>query len=206
MNKIRILIADDHKLMRMGLVSLLSCKDDMDCVGEARNGEEAVALARTLKPDVIIMDLMMPKLSGATATKIIHEELPNSKIIVLTSYGTSKEMSDAIVNGAHGTLMKDVETDCLVATIRNVVAGKTAIPRELQDTAEEDLSVGCMTDHQKNILASIATGRTNADIAKEFGIAESTVKNTLQRIYACLGVANRSEAVSIALRKHLIKI
>ena len=206
MNKIRILIADDHKLMRMGLVSLISCNDDMVCVGEASNGEEAVALARTLKPNVIIMDLMMPKLSGATATKIIHEELPNSKIIILTSYGTSREMSDAIVNGAHGTLMKDAETDCLVTTIRNVAAGKTAIPRELQNTAEEDLSAGYLTNHQKRILSSIAIGRTNADIAKEFGIAESTVKNTLQRIFTCLGAANRSEAISIAIRKHLISV
>jgi len=203
MNKIRILVADDHKLMRMGLVSLIAGKDDMECVGEARNGEEAVALARTLRPDVVIMDLLMPRLSGAAATKAIHEAQPDCKIVILTSYGTSMEMSEAIANGAQATLMKDVETDRLVSVIRNVTAAKTIIPKSLRDMANEDLSCP-LTDHQKQFLAAAALGRTNADIARQFGVAESTVKNTFSLIFSKLGVTNRAEAINLAVSKKII--
>ena len=103
-NKIRILIADDHMLLRIGLTSFISGKDDLQCVGEADNGRTAVELTHKLKPDVIIMDLMMPEISGAEATKLIHGKLPKTRIVVLTSYGTSKELAEAIANGASAAL------------------------------------------------------------------------------------------------------
>ena len=204
MKKIRILIADDHKLMRMGLISLISGKRDMECVGEARNGELAVELCRKLAPDVVIMDLLMPKLNGAEATKRILAAQPDTRIVVLTSYATSKEMSEAILNGATGALMKDVETARLVSVIREVAAGRTVIPEKFLQMSQEESAAPQLTEHQLKILSSIAIGRTNADIAKEFGIAESTVKNLVSAILLKIGAANRAEAVTIALRKHLL--
>ena len=118
------MLADDHMLMRMGLSTLVACEEDMKIVGEARNGRQAVELALALKPDIIIMDLMMPELSGAEATKLIHEACPEIKIMVLTSFGTSKEMSDAITNGADGALMKDTAANDLIEAIRAIMAGK----------------------------------------------------------------------------------
>ena len=128
---IRIMLADDHMLMRMGLSTLIDCEDDMKIVGEAKNGRQAVELAHALKPDIIIMDLMMPELSGAEATKLIHDAYPEIKIMVLTSFGTSKEMSDAITNGADGALMKDTAADELIKAIRAIVAGERIIPERL---------------------------------------------------------------------------
>ena len=206
MKKIRILLADDHKLMRMGLTSLIAGERDMECVGEASNGIAAVEAAERLRPDVVIMDLMMPKMNGAEATRLIHEKLPDVRIVILTSYGTSREMSEAIANGASGTLMKDVATAELTRVIRAVAAGKTVITSQFQIMSRESQGVPQLTEHQKNILSSIAIGRTNADIAKEFGISQSTVKNIIMTIFSKLGAANRSEAVAIALRENLLKM
>lgn len=205
MKKIRILVADDHMLLRIGLVSFISGKADLECVGEADNGRAAVELARKLRPDVIIMDLMMPELSGAEATRIIHGELPETRIIMLTSYGTAREMSDAIANGACGALMKDTSTADLVAAIRKVASGKSVIPQNLINQTNEDAAQPNLTDHQLAILGSIASGRSNADIAKEFGISENTVKKIVSTILGKIGAASRSEATAIALRKHLLK-
>lgn len=206
MKKIRILIADDHKLMRMGLESLITGKADMECVGEADNGIATVEAVRRLRPDVVIMDLMMPKLSGSSATKIIHGEFPDTRIIVLTSYGTSKEMADAIANGARGALTKDIDTAELANAIRTVASGGTCISQKLKMMSHEESLTPQLTEHQKMILSAIAAGRTNADISREFGIAENTVKHTITAIFAKLGATNRAEASAIAHRKHLVKI
>ena len=206
MKKTKILIVDDHSLMRMGLSSLIASEKDMETVGEADNGRTAVELVRTLKPDVVIMDLMMPELSGAEATRLIHDEHPDVKIIILTSFGSSAEMSQAIANGAVGTLMKDTATDDLVATIRAVAGGRTVIPEPLLRMAKEDSSTTLqLTGHQLEILALVVKGLTNADIARHFNVSEVTVKKTLQTVFAKIGVANRAEAVSITLQKHLIR-
>ena len=206
MSKIRILIADDHMLMRMGISTLVSTAKDMAVVGEARNGREAVALAGSLRPDVVIMDLMMPEMSGGEATKAIHEAHPGIKIVILTTYGTSAELATAVTNGAVGVLLKDkVEMD-LLSTIRFVVAGNQVIPTRLLAQIEEDKAMGKLTDRQMEILASVAEGQSNADIALQFGLSEITVKKHLSAIFERLGVANRSEAVSLAFRKQMLKV
>ena len=206
MNKIRILIADDHMLMRMGISTLVSTAKDMAVVGEARNGREAVALAGSLRPDVVIMDLMMPEMSGGEATKAIHEAHPGIKIVILTTYGTSAELATAVTNGAVGVLLKDkVEMD-LLSTIRFVMAGNQVIPTRLLAQIEEDRAMGKLTDRQMEILASVAEGQSNADIALQFGLSEITVKKHLSAIFERLGVANRSEAVSLAFRKQMLKV
>jgi NarL family two-component system response regulator LiaR len=204
-SKIRIMLADDHMLMRMGLTTLVACEEDMEIVGEAKNGRLAVELAHVLKPDIIIMDLMMPELSGAEATKLIHAAYPDIKIMVLTSFATSKEMSDAINNGADGALMKDTAADDLISSIRAIMSGKRVIPDRLMRLAEEDESISELTEYHLEILTSVAQGHSNADIALKFGVSEITIKKHLSKIFKRLGVSNRAEAVALALRKQLLK-
>ena len=204
-SQIRIMLADDHVLMRMGLSTLVDCEEDMKIVGEAKNGRQAVELAHALKPDIIIMDLMMPELSGAEATKLIHDAYPEIKIMVLTSFGTSKEMSDAITNGADGALMKDTAADELIKAIRAIVAGEHIIPDRLMRQAAEDNVTPKLSDRHLEILSSIAQGQSNSDIAKQYGLSEISIKKQVSKIFARLGVSNRSEAVALALRKQMLK-
>ena len=202
---IRIMLADDHMLMRMGLSTLISCEEDMKVVGEAMNGRQAVELAQSLKPDIIIMDLMMPELGGAEAIKLIHDAHPEIKIMVLTSFGTSKEMSDAITNGADGALMKDTAANDLIEAIRAIVSGRRLIPDRLLRQAEEDNVAPKLSDRHLEILASVARGQSNSDIAKQFGLSEISIKKQLSKIFESLGVSNRAEAVALALRKQMLK-
>ena len=151
------------------------------------------------------MDLMMPELSGAEATKRIHDIYPGIKILILTSFGTSKEMSDAIMNGARGTLMKDAAANDLINAIRAVMDGKTLIPERLLRQAEEDKEVPKLSDRHLQILMSVAQGQSNSDIAKQYGLSEITIKKQMSIIFERLGVSNRSEAVALALRKQMLK-
>lgn len=206
MKKIRILIADDHMLMRMGVSALISSTADMEIVGEAKNGRQAAELAKTLKPDVVIMDLMMPEMLGSEATEMITAADPDIKVIVLTTYGSSIELAKAIQNGAVGILLKDKVDMDLVNTIRFVVAGNQVIPTRLLKQIEQDKALSQLTDRQLTILASVAQGQSNSDIAKSFGLSEITIKKHLSSIFERLGVANRSEAVALALRKQMLKV
>ena len=206
MSKIRILIVDDHALMRMGLRSMLDMQPDMEVVGEAGNGQKAIDLAKSLAPDVIIMDLMMPKVNGTDATKAILETLPETKIIILTSFGNSADLACAISNGAVGVQMKDAPTEALLRAIRKVVKGETAIPPDILKASELEFASIQLTETQADILHSVVRGYANKDIAKQFGISEAGVKKHLRLIFAKLGAATRTEAVGIALHKHLLKI
>ena len=203
--KIRVLIADDHAMVRMGLASLLGTETDIEVVGEADDGEVAVRKALTLKPDVVVMDLMMPKKDGAMATAEIRELMPDTKILLLTSFGTADGVAHALAAGATGALMKNADFSELVASIRTVASGGRAISPEIEHFIEEDPPVQKLTPRQMDILASVVRGLTNDDIARQFSIQRSSVKDHLTAIFAKLGAANRSEAISIALRKQLIK-
>ena len=205
MRKIRILVADDHMLMRMGISALVTSTHDMEIIGEAKNGRQTVELADTLNPDVIIMDLMMPKMLGSEATKVIHETHPDIKIVILTTFGTSVELAKAVTNGAVGILFKDKVDMDLVNTIRFVVDGNQVLPTRLLKQIEQDRALTKLTDRQLEILASVAEGQSNADIAKQFGLSEITVKKHLSAIFERLGVANRSEAVALAMKKQMLK-
>ena len=205
-SKIRVLIADDHAIVRMGLASLLGTKKEIEVVGEAEDGEETVRKALKLAPDVIVMDLMMPKKDGVAATAEIHRQLPNARIMVLTSYGISDGIAHALAAGASGALMKSTEFSEFVAAIRSVAAGERVIAPEIARQLAEDPPVANLTPRQMEILLSITRGLTNADIAKQLDIREDSVKEHLTAIFTKLGAANRSEAIAIALRKHLLKI
>ena len=204
-NKIRILIADDHKLMRMGLISLFDVQNDMAVVGEAEDGEQAVRLAGELKPDIVIMDLMMPKMNGADATSAILAANPQAGIVILTSFADSFDMARAISNGAKGAQAKESPTENLIEAIRIVANGGTAIAPDIMRHVKGNPPPPPLTEKQLAILTSVTRGLTNQDIALEFGISAVVVKKQLSVIFAKLGVATRAEAASLAVQKHLLK-
>ena len=204
--KIKILIADDHAIVRIGLSALLKTEPDLSVVGVAKDGEEAVAEALRLKPDVIVMDLMMPKKNGVEATAEIHEKLPETKIVILTTFAASDGIKHALDAGATGAVMKTAEDAELVSIIRTVAAGGTVISDEIQQLLTEDPPAEELTPRQLEILESVTRGFTNADIAKQLGLREQSVKEHISAILVKIGAANRSEAVAITMRKHLLKI
>ena len=206
MKKTRILIADDHMLMRMGLKSMLQYQTDMTVVGEAANGESAVRLAKELLPDVVIMDLMMPVLDGAEATRQILENNPETKVIILTSFGSSEDMNRALSFGAAGAQIKEAPTDSLIEAIRTVLKGKSAIASEIAQEIENMAVPISLTDRQRGMLQSVARGLTNKEISVQYGLSPISVKKYLSAIFTKIGAANRTEAVTIALRKHLLKV
>lgn len=204
MEKIRILLADDHVITRMGLGMLFSSEPDMEVVGEADNGEVAVALAQKCRPDIVVMDLMMPVLNGAEATKQIRALGQDAKIVILTTFGSAEELSIAVHNGASAVLLKDTPTRSIVAAIRKVHAGETIIPK--LDSAEGNAVIPELTERQREIVHSLTRGLTNADIAKQLGITVFGVQKHLKVIFAKLGAATRAEAAAIALKRHLLKV
>lgn len=206
MKKLRILIADDHTLMRVGLKAMLHYQPDMTVVGEAANGEKAVSLAKELKPDVVIMDLMMPILNGAEATKRMLEADSSSKIIILTSFGASADMARALKYGALGAQVKEAPAEALIDAIHTVMAGGKSISPEIQQAVDQDSDIPVLPERQQNILESAVRGLTNKEIGVQFGLSPLSVKRYLSIIYAKIGAANRAEAVAIALRTHLLKI
>ena len=202
----RILIADDHAIVRMGLNLLLAAERDFTVVGEACDGLQTVSECTRLRPDVVVLDLMMPKKDGVTVTEELHAKLPDVKIVILTSFGTAEGLSRAIQHGASGIVLKNSAETELVAAIRDALAGKQHFSSGLRSQIKLGHPTADLTDRQESILRSVMDGLSNADIARQQGVAEITVKNHLSAIFNKLGVSNRSEAVAIALRKHLLKI
>ena len=201
--KLKILVVDDHAIVREGLVAILKFQKDLAVVGEAEDGAIAVQKVRELKPDVVIMDLMMPDMGGADATAEIMRESPDTKILLLTSYGTSAELSRAFASGATGAITKTLPKEELLAAIRDVAAGVRVVSPEISQTLQEDASTPSLTPRQLEILHSLTRGLTNDDIAREFGLSKAGVKFHLLTIFRKLNVANRTEAVGLASRKHL---
>ena len=206
MKPLRILLADDHAVVRIGLASLLESEKDMTVVGQAKNGEEAVLLARRERPDIVVMDLMMPKMDGAEATAALARERPSAKVIILTSYGAADGVAHALDAGAAGAIMKTADDAELVTAIRKVAAGQRVISPEIRQLLDEQPPVPELTPRQKEILASITRGLTNRDIALELGIRHDGVDRHVNAILSKIGAANRTEAVAIALRKQLLKL
>ena len=203
---IRILLADDHAVVRMGIASLIGAQEDMEVVGEAENGEDTVRETRRLRPDVVIMDLMMPVMDGVAATAEIRNHLPETKVLVITSFVASDAIAHALENGASGIFMKNSPSASLLAAIRAVAAGEESVPPEIVKLLREDPPAQELTPRQRDILTLMAKGLTNADISRTLDICEQRVKEHVIAILSKVGAANRTEAVAIALRKHLLKI
>ena len=204
-NKLKILIADDHAILRVGLSTLLNTFDDFAVVGEAENGPATLRNVRKLKPDVVILDLMMPDMDGVETTRRLVQDDPDIRILILTTFGTSDGISHALEAGARGAILKNAEIDELATAIRTIARGRRYVSRELERIMEEDPPVQELTPRQLEILCSLVRGLTSVDIAKELRISSDMVREHTSALFKKLGAANRAEAVAIALRKHLLK-
>src|ERR1700758_746764 len=204
--RIRILVADDHSVVREGLVSLITRKTDMAVVGEASNGREAVDLWKEHRPDVTLLDLRMPELDGVGAIKEIRELDDGAHILVLTTFDGDEDIYRAIKAGAKGYLLKDTAREALMESIRRVHAGQTCIPPALAAKLAERVSGEALSAREIEVLQRIAAGKSNKEIGAELFISEGTVKTHVKSIFSKLDVVSRTEAVATATRRGLIQL
>ena len=207
---IRVLVADDHPLVRQGLRSFLSTIDDIDVVGEASDGAEAIAMATALQPDVVMMDLAMPTVDGIEAIRRITEERPSARIIALTSFATDDKVFPAIQAGAAGYLLKETEPSELVEAIRKVHRGEPILHPSVAARLMQQVVAATprahrtdLTARELEVLRLIAAGRSNKEIAHDLAVAEKTVKTHVSNVLSKLGVADRTQAALYAVQHGL---
>lgn len=213
MDEIKVLIADDHTVVRKGIRALLETEPGITVVGEAADGEDAIHKALALKPDVILMDLVMPKLDGVQAIKELREKLPEIKVLVLTSFAEDRRIVAAIEAGALGYLLKDSSPEDLVRAIREVHRGESSLHpkvaqqliKKLQRPAEEP-EWEELTAQERKVLALIARGLSNREIARELSISEPTVRTHVSNILRKLSLKSRTQAALYALRQGLASL
>ena len=206
MKKTTVMIVDDHAIFRMGLASLLGTAKDISVVGDAGDGESAVKKALKLRPDVIIMDFLMPGMDGAKATRRILAEWPEAKVVIFTTYDAANGIGHALDAGAKGAIVKKAEFDDLLDAIRAVSYGGTFISPEIAQVLKSSPATAPLSPRQTDVLELVTLGLTNEDIAYKLGLSAPVVRDYLKSTFAKIGAANRAEAVAIAMRKHLLKI
>jgi len=204
--RIRILIADDHTVVREGLVALTKRKSDMVVIAEASNGRETVDLWKQYHPDVTLLDLRMPELDGFGAIKEIREVDPNAHIVVLTTYDGDEDIYRAIKAGAKAYLLKDTARDAIVDCVRRVHAGETFLPPPLAAKLAERVSGAALSQREMEVLQRMATGKSNKEIGAELFISDGTVKTHVSSIFTKLDVVSRTEAIATATRRGLIQL
>jgi two-component system, NarL family, response regulator LiaR len=207
--RIRVVIADDHPLLRRGLETALQVYDDIELVGEAGDGREAVSACARLQPDVVLMDLVMPGIKGAAATREILERCPSTHVLVLTSYSDDALIQEALDAGAIGYLLKDISTAELADAIRKASAGKPTLAPEavevlMRRVAAPGPQVQDLTAREQQVLRLLADGLTNAEIAERLVVSVSTVKGHVSSLMTKLEASSRTEAATIAVRHRLI--
>jgi DNA-binding NarL/FixJ family response regulator len=203
---IRILTVDDHQLLREGIAAVLDGQEDMSLVGQARNGQEAIESFRRLRPDVTLMDLRMPDMSGIEAISAVRTEFPNARIIGLTTYAGDANAAAALKAGAAGYLLKNLVRKELLETIWAVHAGKRRVPAEIASEIAEHVGDDALTGREIEVLRRVAAGKSNKLIAAELDIAEGTVKTHMKSILPKLDASDRTHAVMIALKRGILDI
>lgn len=204
--KIRILVVDDHPLMREGIACALSAEPDIELVGEASDGDEAIERARALKPDVILIDLQMPRLGGLDAIQVILSETPDSRIAVLTTYGGDAHAERALRIGALGFLLKSSLHRELIDAVRTVHSGRRYVSPAVAEQLVSHLNEDKLSERELAVLELIARGEPNKGVARRLSISDQTVKAHVKSIFGKLGVNDRTHAVTVALRRGLISI
>jgi two-component system NarL family response regulator len=203
---IRVLIADDHPIVRDGLNSVINDQADMEVVAEAANGQEAIELAQQHRPDVLLIDLRMPRLNGLETTHAIRAQWPEARIVILTTYDGDEDIYRALQAGAHAYLLKDTPRAALLDAIRSVHAGRKRIPQEVAAKLAERISASELTERELEVLHLIVAGCSNKEIGQELLITEGTVKAHVNSILAKLGVHDRTQAVTQALRRGIVHL
>jgi DNA-binding NarL/FixJ family response regulator len=208
---IRVVIADDHNVVRKGIRELLADESDIEVVGEARDGHEAIDLALALRPNIVLMDINMPVLSGVEATRRIRAQAPDVRVLVLTAYADAPYIDGLLEAGATGYLLKTAEDREIVRAVRVAAAGQAIIdpavaPHLLARLTSAPIQADALTERELEVLRLAARGRTNKQIGADLAISDRTVQNHLAHIYVKLGVASRTEAVTAALQRGLISL
>ena len=206
---IRVMLVDDHAMVRRGLAAFLKAFDDLELAGEAESGEAAIQLCAKVLPDVILMDMVLPAMDGASATRAIRQQFPQVQVIALTSFKEGDLIKNALAAGAIGYLLKDVSAEDLVRAIHAAHAGRATLSPEaaqaLVQTASQPAAPGLdLTEREREVLSLMTEGLNNTQIAGRLGVSPSTIKSHVSNILSKLGVASRTEAVALALRSHII--
>jgi DNA-binding NarL/FixJ family response regulator len=205
-NAIRILIADDHYVVRMGLVALVETEPDLQVIGEAADGVQAVELFKKLRPDLTLMDLRMPRKDGICATRQIHHQFPEARILMLTTFDGDEDIHKALSAGANGYVLKNATRESLIPALRAVAAGQQWIPAEVASRLASRKMFEALTPRELEVLHQLAKGLANKEIADVLKITEFTVKDHLKNILGKLRVADRTEAVTAAIQRGIIHL
>jgi DNA-binding NarL/FixJ family response regulator len=204
--RIRIMLVEDHQVVRQGLAALLASAPDLEIVGSVGNGQEGVESYRTLQPDVVLMDLQMPKMNGVDATRKIRQEFPEARVVVLTTYDGDEDIFRALQAGAKGYLLKGMPFDELLKTIRAVHSGKSRIPSPIAEKLADRVSGQQLTARELSVLERIVAGRANKEIAADLFISEATVKTHVNSLLGKLGVVDRTQAATAALQRGFVHL
>jgi two-component system NarL family response regulator len=203
---IRVLIVEDHNVVRQGLVALLKVAGGLDVVGEAADGAEAVAQFRKLKPDVTLIDLRLPRLSGVEVIDRIRQETPQARFIVLTTYDGDEDIYRALKAGARAYLLKGMTSEDLITTIRAVHAGKSHIPPAIAERLAERMGEEDLTPREFEVLEQIVHGKSNKEIGAELDVSEATVKTHINSLLGKLGVTDRTQAATTAIQRGIVPL
>jgi len=204
--KIRVLCVDDHPLVRKGIAAILANEEDMELVGEAETGREALEAFRKYRPDVTLMDLRMPVLDGIGAVKLIRNEFPEAKIIALTSFDGDQDVYRALEAGVRGYILKESVHSEVLSAIRVVHSGRKLMPPDVAERLAEYFPQAALTPREVEVLTLVAQGLANKEIAAKLGTADGTIKMHVQNILAKLDATDRTQAVTIALKRGIIHL